>query len=107
MENQINNSNQPNGAIPNTSENTNSPNNISESADMYSFASRVQIPQLQGFSIGSIQAWFTRLEAFFQINSFGRMNPDQQDQIKFNIAIMYMDEKLHEQVFDNPIGTKH
>lgn len=69
-------------------------------ADINSFAARVQVPQLNGFSLQSIESWFTRLEAFFRINNFGKMNLDQRDNAKFNIAVMYMDERLHEQAFD-------
>ncbi|XP_036327184.1 uncharacterized protein LOC118739782 [Rhagoletis pomonella] len=71
-----------------------------ETTDVNSFAARVQVPQLSGFSLQSIESWFTRLEAFFGINNFGKMNQDQRDNTKFNIAVMYMDERLHEQAFD-------
>lgn len=74
--------------------------NPPEAADISKFAARVQVPKLQGYAITNIQAWFTRLEAFFSINSFGGMSQDQQDQIKFNITLMHMDEKLHEQAYE-------
>ncbi|XP_036321231.1 uncharacterized protein LOC118735533 [Rhagoletis pomonella] len=71
-----------------------------DSADISSFAARVQVPLLNGFSLQSIESWFTRLEAFFSINNFGKMNQNQRDNAKFNIAVMYMDERLHEQTLD-------
>lgn len=74
--------------------------NQAGAADISSFAARIPVPQLMGYSITNIQSWFTRLEAFFQINSFGRMNQDQRDLAKFNITVMYMDEKLHEQAYE-------
>lgn len=71
-----------------------------ESADISTFAARVQVPQLHGYSINNIESWFTRLEAFFRVHGFGKMNQDQRDQGKFNIAVMYMDERLYEQAFE-------
>ncbi|XP_036334837.1 uncharacterized protein LOC118745494 [Rhagoletis pomonella] len=65
-----------------------------------SLAMRVPVPTLHGHSINNIESWFTRLEAYFSIIGFGKMNADQRDQAKFNIAVMHMDERLHEQTFE-------
>lgn len=64
------------------------------------YASKVQVPKLQGYSATSIESWFLRLDAYFRIQGLGKLNQDQRDLTKFNITVMYMDEKLHEQAYD-------
>ncbi|XP_017485500.1 PREDICTED: uncharacterized protein LOC108374052 [Rhagoletis zephyria] len=89
------------GAVPdNKDTSTTSGSQTTDNADVNSFAARVQIPQLNAFSLQGIESWFTRLEAFFRINNFGKLNQEQRDSTKFNIAVMYMDERLHEQAYD-------
>lgn len=68
--------------------------------DSSSFASRVQIPKINGYSVNNIESWFTRLEAFFRIQNFGKMNQKRRDAEKFNMTIMHLDEKLYEQAFE-------
>lgn len=38
--------------------------------------------------------------AFFRIQNFGKMDQDRRDIEKFNVTIMYLDERLYEQAYE-------
>lgn len=58
------------------------------------YSSKVQIPQLQGYSSNNIESWFIRLEAFFKLQNV------TNDGEQFSITIIHLDERLYDESFE-------
>lgn len=83
-----------------TNSNDSTENQNMNEVDDNLFATRAPFPKIQGYLPHNIESWFTRLEAYFRVQSWGKMPMARRDVIKYNVTIMNMDETLYEQAFD-------